>query len=200
MRDFPLSSRSGHSETDTLAWTSIVASSDARNIQTAIRQEGNEIVISGHKWVRASRLTFVLSRLPAASRRLLIPPARRHPPSASRQWISGAGDPRCAFHLLMGVSDGGNPDPYKRQSIVLIPTDAKGLRVVRPMTVMGYDDAPEGQSSSLAGSGRVTTDPAACISAGHCEVVYDNVRVPLANLIGGWGRGFEVRPSSWSFV
>lgn len=45
----------------------------------------------------------------------------------------------------MGVSDGANSDPYKRQSIVLIPTGTKGLRVVRPMTVMGYDDAPEGR-------------------------------------------------------
>lgn len=45
----------------------------------------------------------------------------------------------------MGVSDGANPDLYKRQSIVLIPTGTQGLRVVRPMTIMGYDDAPEGE-------------------------------------------------------
>ncbi|KAG8934618.1 hypothetical protein FRC02_009562 [Tulasnella sp. 418] len=112
-----------------------VASSDATNIRTSIRKEGNEIVINGHKW-----------------------------------WISGAGDPRCAVHLVMGQSDPSNPDPYKRQSIVIVPANTKGVNVIRPMQVFGYDDAPEG----------------------HCEVIYENVRVPEGNLIAGWGRGFEV--------
>jgi len=112
-----------------------VASSDARNIKTSIRQEGNEIVISGHKW-----------------------------------WISGAGDPRTKLHLVMGKSDPGKPDGYKQQSVVIVPADAPGVRVVRPMEVFGYDDAPEG----------------------HCEVIYENVRVPLSNLVLGWGRGFEI--------
>jgi acyl-CoA dehydrogenase len=70
----------------------------------------------------------------------------------------------------MGKSDPGHASPYKQQSVVIVPADARGVRVVRPMTVFGYDDAPEG----------------------HCEVVYENVRVPLANLVLGWGRGFEV--------
>jgi len=112
-----------------------VASSDARNIKTSIRQEGNEIVINGHKW-----------------------------------WISGAGDPRTKLHLVMGKSDPENPDGYKQQSVVIVPADAAGVRVVRPMEVFGYDDAPEG----------------------HCEVIYENVRVPLNNLVLGWGRGFEI--------
>ncbi|EJT97585.1 acyl-CoA dehydrogenase NM domain-like protein [Dacryopinax primogenitus] len=112
-----------------------VASSDATNIRTSIRKEGNEIVINGHKW-----------------------------------WISGAGDPRCAVHLVMGKSDPTNPDRYKQQSIVIVPVNAPGVRVVRPMTAFGFDDAPEG----------------------HCEVIYENVRVPESNLIAGWGRGFEV--------
>ncbi|KAH0839695.1 acyl-CoA dehydrogenase NM domain-like protein [Lanmaoa asiatica] len=116
-----------------------VASSDARNIKTSIRQKGNEIVINGHKW-----------------------------------WISGAGDPRTKLHLVMGKSDSGNPDGYKQQSVVIVPADAPGVRVVRPMEVFGYDDAPEG----------------------HCEVFYENVRVPLSNLVLGWGRGFEVGHSS----
>lgn len=112
-----------------------VASSDATNIQTSIRKEGNEIVINGHKW-----------------------------------WISGAGDPRCKLHLVMGKSDPNNPSKYAQQSIVIVPANTPGVRVIRPMKVMGYDDAPEG----------------------HCEVIYENVRVPERNLIAGWGRGFEV--------
>ncbi|CAE6456011.1 unnamed protein product [Rhizoctonia solani] len=112
-----------------------IASSDATNIQTSIRREGNEIVINGHKW-----------------------------------WISGAGDHRTRVHLVMGKSDPTNPSPYQQQSIVIVPADAPGVRVVRPMQVFGYDDAPEG----------------------HCEVIYENVRVPASNIIAGWGRGFEV--------
>ncbi|KAG8995916.1 hypothetical protein FRB94_008709 [Tulasnella sp. JGI-2019a] len=112
-----------------------VASSDAKNIQGSIRQEGDEIVVNGRKW-----------------------------------FISGAGDPRCKLHFFMGQSDPNNADPYKTQSIVLVPADTPGVTVVRPMLVFGYDDAPEG----------------------HCEIVYDNVRVPASNLVAGWGRGFEV--------
>ncbi|KAG5729997.1 Acyl-CoA dehydrogenase family member 10 [Termitomyces sp. T112] len=112
-----------------------VASSDATNIRTSIRREGNEIVINGHKW-----------------------------------WISGAGDPRTKIHILMGKSDPGNKSTYKQQSVVIVPADTPGVKVIRPMHVFGYDDAPEG----------------------HCEVVYDNVRVPLENLVLGWGRGFEI--------
>lgn len=85
-------------------------------------------------------------------------------------WISGAGDPRTKLHLVMGKSDPQNPDRYKQQSIVIVPADAPGVTVVRPMKVFGFDDAPEG----------------------HCEIVYKDVRVPFENLIAGWGRGFEV--------
>ena len=86
------------------------------------------------------------------------------------RYISGAGDPRCAIHLVVGKSDPGNSDKYRQQSIVVVPANAQGITVVRPMGVLGYDDAPEG----------------------HCEVVYENVRVPLENLLYGWGKGFEI--------
>ncbi|KAL7008976.1 hypothetical protein EMMF5_001723 [Cystobasidiomycetes sp. EMM_F5] len=59
-------------------------------------------------------------------------------------WISGSGDPRCAVHLVMGQSDPNNKDAYKRQSIVIVPADTPGVTIVRPMTIMGQDGAPEG--------------------------------------------------------
>ena len=87
------------------------------------------------------------------------------------RYISGAGDPRTKVHLVLGKSDPNNANAYKQQSVVIVPADAPGVKVVRQMMVMGYDDAPEG----------------------HSEIIYDNVRVPLGNLVLGWGRGFEVQ-------
>ena len=86
------------------------------------------------------------------------------------RYISGAGDPRTKLHLVLGKSDPNNKSAYRQQSIVIVPADAPGVNVVRPMHVFGYDGAPEG----------------------HCEVIYENVRVPLSNLVLGWGKGFEV--------
>ena len=86
------------------------------------------------------------------------------------RWISGAGDPRTKLHLVMGKSDPTNSSAYNQQSLVIVPADAPGVKIVRPMLVFGYDDAPEG----------------------HCEIKYENVRVPLSNLVLGWGKGFEV--------
>lgn len=131
-----------------------VASSDATNIRTTIRREGDEIVINGHKWQVI--IIFILGVL--AHVRPLI------------RYISGAGDPRCAIHLVLGKSDPDNSDRYRQQSIVLVPPSTPGVKIIRCMHVLGYDDAPEG----------------------HAEVIYDNVRVPLSNLVLGWGRGFEV--------
>ncbi|MFN8822822.1 MAG: acyl-CoA dehydrogenase family protein [Betaproteobacteria bacterium] len=111
-----------------------VASSDATNIRTEIRRDGDEYVITGRKW-----------------------------------WISGAGDPRCRIYIVMGKTDPEAPR-HAQQSMILVPADTPGLRVLRPLNVFGYDDAPHG----------------------HMEVDFDAVRVPVVNILLGQGRGFEI--------
>ena len=85
-------------------------------------------------------------------------------------YISGACRTSCEIMIVMGKTDPDNSNRYIQQSQVLVPTKTPGVTIVRPMTVMGYDDAPEG----------------------HAEVIFENVRVPVGNIIVGEGRGFEV--------
>lgn len=85
-------------------------------------------------------------------------------------WSSGAGDPRCKIYIVMAKSDPGNKDPYKQQSVILIPANTPGITINRMLSVYGYDDAPHG----------------------HGHLSFDNVRVPASNIVLGPGRGFEI--------
>jgi acyl-CoA dehydrogenase len=88
-----------------------------------------------------------------------------------RKWfITGAMYERCKIFIVMGKSDPDNANRHKQQSQVLVPKDTPGLQVLRPLSTLGYDDAP----------------------LGHAELVFEDVRVPLDNMLLGEGRGFEI--------
>ena len=111
-----------------------VASSDATNIQSTIKADGDNYIINGHKC-----------------------------------WTSGAMDPRCKVIIFMGKTD-LNANRYSQQSMIIIPVDTPGVKIVRPLSVYGYDDAPHG----------------------HAEVIFKDVLVPKKNILLGEGRGFEI--------
>lgn len=88
-----------------------------------------------------------------------------------RKWyITGAANERCKVFILMGKTDPGNPDRHRQQSMILVPKDTPGVTIVRDMALYGFMDPP----------------------AGHPEVLFENVRVPVSNILLGEGRGFEI--------
>jgi acyl-CoA dehydrogenase len=112
-----------------------VASSDATNIESTIRREGDHYVINGRKW-----------------------------------WSSGSPDRRCKIIIFMGKTDPDGPDRHRQQSMILIPMETPGVKVLRWLPVFGYDDAPHGTG----------------------EILFEDVRVPVTNILLGEGRGFEI--------
>ena len=111
-----------------------VASSDATNIETSIRCDGDVYVVNGRKW-----------------------------------WTTGAMNPRCRIAIVMGKSD-PNAVRHSQQSMIVVPMDAPGVRIVRPLRTLGFDEPPHG----------------------HAELLFENVRVPRSSMILGGGRGFEI--------
>lgn len=89
--------------------------------------------------------------------------------NGQKWWTSGAGDPRCAFFIFMGVTDPA-AERHQRHSMVLVPRDAAGIEIVRMLPVLGHLDEPHG----------------------HAEIVFDDVRLPRDAIIAGPGRGFEI--------
>ncbi|MGA7623712.1 MAG: acyl-CoA dehydrogenase family protein [Candidatus Acidiferrales bacterium] len=92
--------------------------------------------------------------------------------NARKWWTSGAGDPRCKIIIFLGKTD-PSAAPYKQQSMLLVPMETAGVKLVRMLSVYGYDHAPHG----------------------HGEVTFENVRVPVSNILLGEGRGFEIAQS-----
>jgi acyl-CoA dehydrogenase len=90
--------------------------------------------------------------------------------NAHKWWTSGANDPRCKVLIFMGKTNPDSPDRHKQQSMLVVPMDTPGIKILRHLPVFGFDDAPHG----------------------HAELLFENVRVPASAVLLGEGRGFEI--------
>jgi acyl-CoA dehydrogenase len=99
----------------------------------------------------------------------IVRDGRHYVINGRKWWTSGAGDPRCKIAIFMGKTDPSAP-AHKQQSMILVPMESPGVKIERMLTVLGYDHAPHG----------------------HGEVTFENVRIPLSNILLGEGRGFEI--------
>ncbi|MCH2077915.1 MAG: acyl-CoA dehydrogenase family protein [Rhodobacteraceae bacterium] len=90
--------------------------------------------------------------------------------NGEKWWISGAGDPRCKVYIVMVRTGGDDAPKHQRHSMIVVPADAAGIEILRPMQVYGHDDAPHG----------------------HMHMRFTDVRVPAENMLLGEGRGFEI--------
>ncbi len=90
--------------------------------------------------------------------------------NGEKWWISGAGDPRCRVYITMVRTGGDEVPKHQRHSMIVVPAEASGIEILRPMQVYGHDDAPHG----------------------HMHLRFTDVRVPAENLLLGEGRGFEI--------
>lgn len=93
--------------------------------------------------------------------------------NGEKWWASGAGDPRCKVYIVMVRTGGDDLPKHKRQSMIVVPADAPGIEVLRPMEVYGHDDAPHG----------------------HMHIRFSDVRIPADHMLLGEGRGFEIAQS-----
>ena len=151
---------------------------DTGNMETLVRYGSPEIQERWLKPLLAGELRsgFAMTEPKVASSDATNIEARLvrdgdHSVLTGQKWFtSGASDPRCKVMIFMGKTDPDNANRHRQQSMIVVPADTPGVTILRNLSVFGYDDAPHG----------------------HAEVLFDNVRVPVSNILLGEGRGFEI--------